>query len=432
MSTDSENKKFQIKSERIDEIKRDKITFFFIFIILVFILELIFKKPLNYFTLLILKNLNYDGRFCYFLEKILVIHSSFLKIFVLIIIVNFKSIFVGLVFVLITESLTIFNGILKLIYIEPRPFWEIDIVPCNCKVSYGNPSIVSSDITMIFLLIYKIFGKNKSSKIMIIILSTISILVILSAEFLENINSLNQLILGICLSYAYYYLYFELFELNMESLSIFKSIIVKQYIFRFICYMIGIYVIVNLFHFSYDISVNHKEKISEIWFSNIIKRCTYIPFLFYDSLSNRSSIFLPISIFVSLYVEYTFVFSKNYAKYICYNADNKLNIKWNDTSIIKSFIRSILTLSFVFLNNYIFFVGDVKDDSFIKLIFFRYIVLNTSIGIFIFLIGKLMFKYLFLTNESIQKRDNFFFLNYDSLYININNIDELESENNDF
>jgi hypothetical protein len=413
-------KKFKDTHERDEEIKKGKITIFFTFTFFVFLLEFILKKPINSLSLLLLRNLNYDGRYCELLDYILSIQSHLGKVFLIIVIINFKTIFSGLIFVLMTEFMVFFCGFLKLMYIDPRPFWEEDLVPCSCMISYGNPSIFAAQTTVMYLTFYKIFTykKGKITKNISLVVLYVFISVISIAGFLQNVNSLNQILFGICLSYSLYYLVFDVFELDTEAKYIFRIVIKKQRIIELILYLLGIYLIANLIHYSYEISHNHSEDYSEEWYTNILKYCTYIPYLFFDSASYHSVIFLPISILISIYLEYSIIFSKNYNKFICYNSDDKLSMKWNNTNIFLTLLRISVTFIVVYFINYFCNVGDINNDSFFKLIFFRYILMNSLIGLFIFFIGKLMYKYLGLTNNAVfNKKNEFFFMNYESICI---------------
>ena len=413
-------KKQQNKEEKEEEMKKDNITFFFSFTFFVFFLELILKKPLNSLSLLILKNLNNNGQYCELLDYILSSQSYLGKVFLIIIIINFKSIFSGLIFVLMTEFMIFFCGFLKLIYIDPRPFWEEDLVPCSCMISYGNPSIISAQTMIMYLTFYKIisYKTTKFTRNLLIILLYLLISVISIASFLQNINSLNQILFGICLSYSFYFLIFNVLQIDTEAIFIFRTLIKKQKIIELILYLLGIYIIANLVHYSYEISHNHNEDYSEEWYVKILKYCTYIPYIFFDSVSYHSVIFLPISILISIYLEYSFIFSNNYNKFICYNSDNKLSMKWNNTSILLTIIRMSFTFVIVYFINYFCYIGDINNDSFFKLIFFRYILMNSLIGLFVFFIGKILFMYLHLTNNAIfDKNNEFFFMNYESLYL---------------
>jgi len=79
----------------------------------------------------------------------------------------------------------------------------------------------------------------------------------------------------------------------------------------------------------------------------------------------------------------------------------KHTYKWNDTSLSITIIRFIFTyITFLYIQS-LFLVGDVKTDSFIKLIFYRFILLNIFVGLYLFLIVKFILRYVHLTNEKI-------------------------------
>ena len=64
-------------------------------------------------------------------------------------------------------------------------------------------------------------------------------------------------------------------------------------------------------------------------------------------------------------------------------------------------IRLIFTyITFLYIQS-LFLIGDVKTDSFMKLIFYRFILLNIFVGLYLFLIVKFILRYVNLTNEKI-------------------------------
>jgi len=100
-----------------------------------------------------------------------------------------------------------------------------------------------------------------------------------------------------------------------------------------------------------------------------------------------------------MYLEYILIYESNIDEMIKYNVDMKKKEKWNDTGLGKTFIRIALMYGSFYYIESIFFKGNPKIDSFIKLLFLRYILINIVVGVHLFLICKFLMKVLNLTNE---------------------------------
>ena len=141
----------------------------------------------------------------------------------------------------------------------------------------------------------------------------------------------------------------------------------------------------------------------------ITKYCDIVPFNFHDNEAYQKvcSIMLSVSIIITVYVEYILIFEGNIHEMLSNNIDMKKREKWNDTSNIKSVIRFlIMYLSFLYIQS-IFYEGDPNIDSFIKLLFMRYFLLNVTVAVYLFLIAKFLLKVLNLTKEiKLYERTN--------------------------
>ena len=383
--------------------RRDKIIFFFVFVFLLFIIEIILRFPLYNLSLLIMHNL--DGTaYCPLWEKLAFCEVYPGKILILLIIINFKNIYAGLIFISITEFSTFLNGVLKLFYLQPRPFWiDSSLTPCACFVNYGNPSTTSINSIIMFLVFYRCFRKDqkltterKDLVFNVILGSVCSFLVLITCftRFIQYAHSLNQLFFGFGIGISLFYLVFEIFEVNFESKQNFRYFI-EHVTVKIIIALLIIHVGTNIIHyflkFEYDPN----------WLEVLTKYCEYIPFNFFDNESYQKScsIFLAVAVIFSVYLEYIMIFSNDFEKFYFYNM--KSNFKWNDTSMSITIIRLIFTyITFLYIQS-LFLIGDVKTDSFMKLIFYRFILLNIFVGLYLFLIVKFILRYVNLTNEKI-------------------------------
>lgn len=387
--------------------RRDKITFFFVFVFLLFIVEIILRWPLYNLSLWIMHNVN-GNNYCYLWDKLAFFELYPGKIFLLLIIINFKNIYAGLIFVSVTEFSTFLNGILKLFYLQPRPFWiDAGLVPCSCFVNYGNPSTTAINSIIIFLVVYRCFRKRKREanhklhNVLLGSLCTFLVLLTCFTRFIQYAHSLNQLCFGWGIGYSLYYLVFEILEVEVESREHFR-IFIEHFTHNIIIGLLAAHVVTNVIHyflkFEYDPS----------WLDQITLYCQYIPFNFFDNESYQKScsIFLAVAVIFSVYLEYVLIFDYDFDKFYYYNVDMKHTYKWNDTSISITVIRLIFSyLTFLYIQS-LFMVGDVRTDSFLKLIFYRFILLNIFVGLYLFLIVKFILRYVFLTNEKIFLKED--------------------------
>ena len=393
--------------------RRDKITFFFVFVFLLFIIEIILRNPLYDLSLLIMHHI--DGHsYCDYMNYLAFFEEYRGKIFLMLIIINFKNIYAGLVFISITEFSTFLNGILKLFYLQPRPFWiDSGLVPCSCFVNYGNPSTTAINSIIVFIVFYRFFRKNpkteQNSKVWNIILGSVCTFLALltcATRFAQYAHSLNQIFFGFGIGYSLFYLVFEIFGVEVESKHHFKYFM-NNMTFKIILALLVLHIGTNIIHYLLKFDYDPQ------WLVVLTKYCEYIPFNFFDNESYQKScsIFLAIAVILSVYLEYVLIFDYDFDKFYLYNVDMKSFLKWNDTSLQITIIRLIFSyITFLYIDS-LFLIGDVKTDSFIKLIFYRFILLNIFVGLYLFLIVKFILRYVYLTNEKIftvveEEKDN--------------------------
>ena len=104
-----------------------------------------------------------------------------------------------------------------MIYRNPRPYWESDILDIVCNSGYGNPSGHSLICLSNFLVIshistnFEFFRKNQKGKILRIVifgfLIILAFLVIISRTLLSA-HSINQIIYGSLLGIGIYFFFF--------------------------------------------------------------------------------------------------------------------------------------------------------------------------------------------------------------------------------
>jgi len=225
---------------------------------------------------------------------------------------------------------------------------------------------------------------------------TLLTLITCLSRFAQYAHSLNQLFFGFGIGYSLFYLVFEIFEVELESRSHFKFFIhsvVLKILVVLLCLNVATNIIHHLLKFDYDPS----------WLEVLTKYCEYIPFNFFDNESYQKScsIFLAVAVILSVYLEYVLIFDYDFDKFYLYNVDMRSGYKWNDTSQSITLFRFIfMYITFLYIQS-LFLIGDVKKDSFLKLIFYRFILLNIFVGLYLFLIVKFILRYVYLTNEKV-------------------------------
>lgn len=116
-----------------------------------------------------------------------------------------------------------FNGILKIFYSNPRPFWLKNEIMRKCEGSYGNPSGHSFMSFAVYLSLWKVcmnydyFNKNflgKILKFLSLFFTIVFCLFILLSRIYLSVHSINQIIYGSSFGLALFYYYFYVLKFN--------------------------------------------------------------------------------------------------------------------------------------------------------------------------------------------------------------------------
>jgi hypothetical protein len=390
------NSNYNSPFHKVDK-NNSKLFFLVIFLISTLILETLIRRPLHNLSLYILSHIDESSR-CSFWDDISFFEGFSGKVFLLILIVNFKNIYAALAFISISEFTIYFTNILKLFYYEPQPFWlKANLRPCSCNVNYGNPSNTAAGTMTMFLILNKIFKKKNSSLNNALIALTFGTFLFIPnvARFVQNSHSINQVLFGFAIGYSVYYIFFEIFEINYKDSNQFIYIFYNKYMIRFIYFLLVLHIINNFMFYLIDFYSDKN------WLDVITKFCDIVPYNFHDNEAYQKvcSIMLSVSLIFTMYLEYILIYESNIDEMIKYNVDMKNKDKWNDTGLGKTYIRIALMYGSFYYIESIFFKGNPKIDSFIKLLFLRYILINIVVGVHLFLICKFLMKVLNLTNE---------------------------------
>jgi hypothetical protein len=377
--------------------QRNRVIFITIFLVVVFVLDYIFKNYLN--DLASYGYIN-DTSWCPFYEKLE--FFEFDGRFVLFaFIYNLSNINASLIFVFFDSVSTFINGVIKLFYLDPRPFWEnTNLTPCICAINYGNPSTTTITQYLLFALTYKIItNKRPKHRLLCGIMCAIPVVLISVSRFLQNAHTLSQLLLGIAVGYAIYYITFEIMRVRLTRHKHFFLLIDNIYLVMVI--FLFTYIVVTFAH--YLLEFDYKQQ----WLDVLVNYCDYTPLYYFDNESyvKTTRIFLFMGSIVGLYLEYRYRFNTNFNNFFVYNVKDisKHNMVFNNTSKTKHALRSLLMilLYYVIIKNLSTFPLDAKNDPFFKTIVLRHIIPNFLEGIFIFFVVKLIFSICDLTNDTV-------------------------------
>lgn len=109
-----------------------------------------------------------------------------------------------------------FDNVLKIIYGNPRPFWINPELSNACDGGYGNPSGHSFSSMAVYLAVWdlvtniKFFAERLWLKILTLFFFISLVIAIILSRIYLGVHSVNQILFGICLGFAMYYLEFNI------------------------------------------------------------------------------------------------------------------------------------------------------------------------------------------------------------------------------
>ena len=229
------------------EINKQLLKFLICYLIIILILEILFRQKLynnsiDYIIELQKNNNNSTSTFLYkYLKGIEAIFSFNISDYAAIIIGFFYSIKDSYIFMFIFSISAYTNSILKLIYRNHRPFWDNPLIKFNkCSAGFGNPSGHSARNSIIFLSIYYyisnskyIKDKNILKKVIIIPILLIIFSVMYSRIF-EGMHTFNQILFGFSFGVFFFILWFYLLKIqNFTSKYILEIAENKNFLLTF-------------------------------------------------------------------------------------------------------------------------------------------------------------------------------------------------------
>lgn len=375
--------------------KKSKLIFISIFTILAFVIEYLIREPFTDLSEYIQEHLT----FAYKCEigDLFVWFKYQGKTFIFLFVYNISNVYVSMSMILLDAFGIFINGTLKLIYIDPRPFWRNEnLVPCGCATNYGSPSTTSLDVYLVCAVVYRALIKRHSNtlwKVMVWAFFLLPQILAWTSRFIQNIHSLPQLVFGLVIGYIIQYIYFEILEVNMEDIEQLKGLVnTKSFLITLSSALLG-WAFFNGIHY-YFINIEYNQT----YLDNIKRHCQISTFDLFDneSYQKTSKAFLFIGSIIGIYIEYGLHFNFNFEEFADYNMREE---KWVKTPGWKVAIRIFLMIIISKLVNPFIKFGSRRHDSLAYLNLGRCIVKMFVNGLFYFWIFKLIFRVLCLTNE---------------------------------
>jgi hypothetical protein len=379
------------------KVNRNKIIFLICFLFAIFTIDFLFKNYFNRFSEYFIIN---DPTWCPMLARLEFFEFDG-KFFLFVFIYNLVNINAALIYVFFDTIGQYLNGIIKLFYLDPRPFWDNrQLYPCICAINYGNPSTTTVNQFLLFALVYKIITQDRQrNKLVWFIICAIPVLAPAISRFLQNAHTLSQLLLGLGFGYAIYYFTFDICRIRLSGHRHLFLLLDNIYLVSII--IIFLYLFATLFH--YSLNLNYKQE----WLDLLMNHCEFTPILYFDNESyvKTSKIFLLMGSFLGLYLEYSFRFNSNFNNFFVYNVKDtsKFNLMFNNTNKTKHALRIILmTLIFYLVVKKLDdFPLDIKHEAYPKILLLVFIIPFILEGLVYFCLIKFIFSICNLTNDGI-------------------------------
>ena len=382
-------------------LKKKKIIYLSIYIIIIFLLFEIFSPYLSEFSFSILKSLD-KSKNCNTLDYFTILGKFNTKIFIFFLILNLRDIYSAFIYIYLMSLSFWLNGNLKLIYLNPRPFWvDESLTPCSCSTNYGLPSTHALNSMVIFLLVWESFCTKKTRKAypissyIFLAFCIFLALFIGLVQFFKNLHSLDQLLLGYLIALGFHYAFFYIIEINFDNsedfMKLFETNKIKLiFIFGNIALILFHFVI----HLSFNFPINYESS------KNLFKFCKDIVLyksFHYESYEKACQLFLPIGLYLGLLLEYHYQFSSVANKFYEYNFSEEK--QWNRTKNLKTILR-ILIMGFTFYIISFLYTFRYLDNSLMTHLIKSFIIPDFVVGLTSSLALRFLCRILFLTNES--------------------------------
>ena len=379
------------------------------YLIIVIVTEVFYRNKLYEFSVEFEEKIKQKGflHYFYFFWSYIFIYGMLLIGTIIVMLLYPLNILFCYITIIITLIFTM--CLLKSIYINPRPYWEIfkdnnslDKFPTECDGGFGNPSGHSLMSTSFLSLWYLFINSNsikkykKSLQIFIkcitLFLTIICILSVTFSRIHRQIHSYNQIIFGTLLGIAIFFLFCFIIEFDKISPKEFINILDRYKYFI-------IPILLILFSISVILGYTRHNKNEKDYEKVLKKYCKYRKEQIFGINTSYHSgiIFIVIGCYLGLlFLKYKISKIISYNEYIFYN--------WNKGSYVKtlkialfSFVLPVIPLITIFMTPYELFS---LKFVFEVLLYFWYGF--ASMGICFY------YGCLFFSNNNINKKNYYF------------------------
>jgi membrane-associated phospholipid phosphatase len=397
---------------------------FTIYIIILFTLEAICKKPLfkasDQFIIYLQGSDPKNNYYIKVAQFFTFLGSNSIFIPLLIMVYNYVNIYKTYTLLM---SLLISIGsfsILKVVYSSPRPYFKNEkIETFGCEGGWGNPSGNCLSSMAFYLTLWHIITdckelrNQKLIKNIYLLVTCLLIVLIMFSRIMVGAHSINQVLFGGLLGFGIYYFLFFVLCIRPNDHEQFSRILN----FKNITYFTGnslIFLFIFLIFLFNEIDEDTKDK----YYINIINKCpnTTKNLLFNREALLNFGIFLSnIGAFIGVKFEYFFLFRENLENW--YQSNFEMNepnddsslltkitlnreTQWNHTNSFYSVLRLFLIIVFSAIMIFPFFFVNWSDDFGIVFIFKILVPANTLSFAFFYLF-KILMKSLRMINLSV-------------------------------
>lgn len=259
---------------------------------------------------------------------------------------------------------TLLVGLLKMIYISPRPYWSnLEIVPYgSCETGWGNPSGHSLTCVAVYLTLWHIIfechqlREKVIEKYVSLGFTIIFIMLIMISRVIVGAHSLNQILYGASLGFCVYFFFFFVLCVDLNNPKQFIKIIEFRTLISLVINFFILIFAFLLFVLTHD-SENSKAY-DEVINSTICKGAPLGKRLQNEGFLAIAVFLVNLAALIGLKLEFYFFFNGNYENWKQYNFEeeekfddsksllSKISInkstQWNHTGPVKSFLRLIL------------------------------------------------------------------------------------------
>ena len=380
--------------------KKSQLIYISVFTVALFIAEYLLHNIILEFSTWAQLNLDPNGVYCWIWNPLAYFENYEGILLLAAFVVNMYNLFSSISWIFLSTFGIFVNGVLKLIYIDPRPFWVDErLFPCICTANYGNPSTTGLNGFIMFINIYKIYSIRKHDppykKYIALLVACIGILCMSTSRFMGNVHSLNQILFGYGIAYIIIYCYYDILEIDYFKHEVFRNVMRANKFLIIATILLLLNFFVNIIHTFIDFE-NPNE-----WLVQITKHCKYIPFNFFDNESYQKSSVMIISYtaMICLYIEFRFVHGMNLKKFYIFNQNKER--RWNNTPWWKTLIRIAISTAFCifYLRN---FFGSSNENLAIFLLVGTVIPMIVM-GAWIYFFNKFVCQMIGLTNIYIEE-----------------------------